>query len=55
MKFEQRTYIVDEDDGKVEPVLVLSNPSSSIFTVQVFSTGGSATGKQLTISCTIIE
>ena len=55
MSFAQPTYIVDEADGTVEPVLVLSNPSSSVITVQVFSTDGSATGKQLTISCTIIE
>ena len=55
ISFEQPTYIVNEADEKVEPVLVLSNPSSSIITVQVFSTDGSATGKQLTISCTIIE
>ena len=55
VSFEQSTYTVIEDDGRVEPVLVLSNPSSSVITVQVFSTDGSATGKQLTISCTIIE
>ena len=55
VKFEQPTYNVSESDGRVEPVLVLSNPSSSVITVQVFSTDGSATGKQLTISCTIIE
>ena len=55
VRFEQQAYNVREADGKVEPVLVLSNPSSSVITVQVFSTDGSATGKQLTISCTIIE
>ena len=55
VSFAQPTYNVIEDDGKIEPALVLSNPSSSIITVQVFSTNGSATGKQLTISCTIIE
>ena len=45
VSFEQPTYTVNEDDGRVEPVLVLSNPSSSVITVQVFSTNGSATGK----------
>ena len=55
VNFEQQTYNVNEDDGKVEPVLILSNPSSTAITVEVFSTDGSATGKQLTISCTIIE
>ena len=55
ISFEQPMYIVDEADETVEPILVLSNPSSSVITVQVFSTDGSAIGKQLTISCTIIE
>ena len=55
VSFEQLSYTVNEADGRVEPVLVLSNPSSSVITVQVFSIDGSATGKQLTISCTIIE
>ena len=55
VSFEQQSYAVNESNGKVESVLVLSNPSSSVITVQVFSTNGSATGKQLTISRTIIE
>ena len=55
INFIQQEYSVNEADKRVEPVLVLSNPSSSVITVQVFSTDGSATGKQLTISCTIIE
>ena len=55
VSFEQLTYTADEDDEKIELVLVLSNPSSSVITVQVLSTDGSATGKQLTISCTIME
>ena len=48
VNFERQTYTVNEDDINIEPVLVLSNPSSSVITVQVFSTDGSATGKQLT-------
>ena len=42
--FNQSTYSVDEDDGPVQPVLVLSNPSSTNITVKVLSTDGSATG-----------
>ena len=55
VSFEQQTYNVNETDGQIEPVLVLSNPSSTAIIVEVYSTDGSATGKQLTISCTIIE
>ena len=55
ISFEQRIYDVNETDGNLQTTLVLSNPSSSVITVQVFSTDGSATGKQLTISYTIIE
>ena len=43
--FNQSTYNVDEDDGPAQPVLVLSNPSSTDITISVFSTDGSATGK----------
>ena len=38
-------YNVDEDSGPVQPVLVLSNPSSTSVTVEVLSTDGSAAGK----------
>ncbi|XP_065884189.1 uncharacterized protein [Dysidea avara] len=44
VNFSQSTYSVDEDDGPAQPVLVLSNPSSTSITVQVFTTAGSATG-----------
>ena len=43
--FSQTTYSVDEDDGPAQPVLVLSNPSSTDITVQVTNTDGSATGE----------
>ena len=43
--FNQSTYRVDEDDGPAQPVLVLSNPSSTDITVQVTNTDGSATGE----------
>ncbi|XP_065905004.1 uncharacterized protein [Dysidea avara] len=44
VSFNQSTYIVEEDDGPVQPVLVLSNPSSTDVTISVFSTDRSATG-----------
>ena len=43
--FEHPTYNVNEADEKVEPVIVLSNPSSTDITVEVFTTEESATGK----------
>ena len=49
MSFEQTAYRVDEDDGPAQPVLVLSNPSSTNITVEVFNTDGSATGEYYTI------
>jgi len=43
--FDETTYSVDEDDGPAQPVLVLSNPSSTAISVQVRDTSRSATGK----------
>ena len=40
-----QTYIVNEDDGPAQPVLVLSNPSSTDITVQVIDTNVSANGE----------
>ena len=45
VNFDQTVYNVDEDDGSAQPVLVLSNPSSTDITVVVFNTDGSATGE----------
>ena len=45
--FSQTTYSVDEDDGPAQPVLVLSNPSSTNITVQVITSD--VTAKGLTI------
>ena len=42
---DQSTYSVDEDDGPAQPVLVLSNPSSTDVTVQVESNDITATGE----------
>ena len=37
-------YSVGESGGSVQPVLVLSNPSSTDINVQVTEQGGTATG-----------
>ena len=51
--FTQSTYHVDEDDGPAQPVLVLSNPSSTDIIISVFSTDGSATGKDTLLPSTL--
>ena len=43
--FSQTTYTVNEDAGPAQLGLVLSNPSATAITVEVTSSGGSATGK----------
>ena len=52
--FNQTTYSVNENAGPAQPVLVLSNPSSTDITVQVFNTDGSATGEYCSILNTIM-
>ena len=47
--FNETTYSVDEDGGPVQIGLVLSKPSSTATTVQVFNTDGSATGEYCSI------
>ena len=47
--FSQTTYSFNEGDGLAQIGLVLSDPSSTPTTVQVFNTGGSATGKYCSI------
>ena len=54
VNFNQSTYNVDEDDGPAQPVLVLSNPSSTDIIVSVFSTDGSATGKDTLLPLTCL-
>ena len=49
----QSMYNVNEDDGPAQPVLVLSNPSSTDITISVFSTDGSATGKDTLLPSTL--
>jgi len=41
VSFNQSTYMVDEDEGPAQPVLVLSNPSSTDITVVVTDSSGS--------------
>ena len=43
--FNQTAYSVNEGDGPAQPVLVLSNQSSTDITIKVFNTDGSATGE----------
>ena len=45
VSFAQSTYSFNEDAGPVQPVLVLSNPSTTDITVQVSTSDGNATGK----------
>ena len=42
-------YSVNENEGSVQPVVVLSNPSSTDITVQVTSTAVTASGKPVII------
>ena len=44
ISFDQSAYSIAEDGGLVQPVLVLSNPSSVSITIQVVETGTTATG-----------
>ena len=47
VRFGQQTYDANEADEKMEAVLVLSNPSSTVIIVEVTDTHGLATGKHL--------
>ena len=44
VSFNESAYSVNENEGPVQPVLVLSNPSSTDVTVEVTDRGGTATG-----------
>ena len=45
VSFSQSTYSINEDVGVVQPVLVLSNISSTIITLQVRDSGNNAIGE----------
>ena len=47
IRFSEPMYSVDENAGPAQPVLVLSNPSATEFTVQVRETQGTATSKHI--------
>ena len=53
VSFVQSTPSVNENDGPVQPVLVLSNPSATDAVVEVFNTDGTATGEYCSILMTI--
>ena len=43
--FNESTYTIDENSGHVQPVLVLSNPSSTDINVRVTDNEDTATGE----------
>ena len=45
VSFDNSTYSIDEYNGAIHPVLILSNPVSTDVTVKVLSTDGSADGE----------
>ena len=45
LSFNQSSYSINEDDGIVHSELILSNPSSTEFNVQVISNSITALGK----------
>ena len=53
MRFSQSAYSVNEGAGAAQPVLVLSNPSSTDITAVVYSTNGTAFGKYTKSECLI--
>ena len=42
INFEKPAYGIEEHDGAIHPVLILSNPVSKDVTVKIISTDGSA-------------
>jgi len=51
--FEQPTYIINEDNVTVQPVLIFSNPSATDITVQVINTDVSTTSGKFTHTCVL--
>ena len=43
--FEQSLFNVNENAGLVQPVLILSNPSSTSVVIEISNTDGSALGE----------
>ena len=44
VSFSQVTYFINESDGRLQPMLFFSNPSSIDITLQVKDTSNTATG-----------
>ena len=44
IKFEESSYIVNEGNRPVQPVIILSNPSSTSITVNILNIDDTATG-----------
>ena len=56
LTFNESSYIVTESSGVLQPVLILSNPSSTTFTVQVYSyTNDSAVGECINYQITLFH
>ena len=51
--FRYQAYSVNEYDGPAVLTLILSNPSSTTVTIEIFSTDGSATGNHVLFSIII--
>ena len=49
VRFNQSTYSISEGDGLLQPVLILSNPSSTDITVQIRTNDNTTTGKYTSI------
>ena len=49
VSFSQSKYNTSEDAGPAQPVLVLSNPSSTDITIEMFNTDETATGEYCSI------
>ena len=52
VRFDNATYTDDEDVGIIQPLLILSNPSSFVETVRVISTDVTTNGK---VNCSFIH
>ena len=55
MRFSQAMYTVNENAGVVEVSLILSNPSSTAVSVQVFNTNETAYGKYISVLCMLLS
>ena len=49
LSFNETGYSIDESDGPVQPVLLLSNPSSTDIAIQIRDDGRTATSELNTL------